>query len=296
MINTVTGPVKLGTLGQTLPHEHIVCSGAEFQSTFPGWLPEETVLNIAVAKLKYAAETYQIRTVIDGTPLTLGRDLPLLKKASERSGVQIIASTGFYFYDSFPLIKMPPEGISEFLTDEIINGEIKPAIFKCAADVQGITPTVKKALQAAALVHKETGIPIYCHTHAAVKSGTAAQEILLECGVNPSKLVFGHVSDSNDVPYALDLLKKGSFVSIDRVHPHNAAFAEELIRAGFADRIFLGHDHICCGDLVMTGAPQNEPYGLDVVHGKILPEMKASGVDPETIRKITTENIITLFS
>ena len=297
MIDTVTGPISLEELGQTLIHEHIICTGAEFQKSFSNWLPKETVMNIALAKLKYVSEKFQIRTIIDGTPLTLGRDLMLLKEVSERSGVQIVASTGFYFYDSFPLIKMPPEALAEFLLDEMQNGDIRPAMFKCAADAAGITLSVQKSLQTAALVHQASGSPVYCHSSARVKSGIEARQLLEDAGVPPSKTIIGHVSDSNDISYALELLKTGCFVSIDRICPHNAAFAAELIRAGYEDRIFLSHDHICCYDTVMASPPQSqgEPHGLDVVHGRILPEMRVLGVSETAIEKITTGNIINLY-
>ncbi len=297
MINTVTGKIPLQNLGKTLIHEHIICTGAEFKSSFSSWLPEETVINIAVAKLKYVAGNFGVRTIIDGTPLVLGRDLELLKEISLRSGVQIIASTGFYFYDSFSLLNLSGELLAGFLLDEINNGSIKPAMFKCAADKYGITPAVEKALKTAAIVHKESGIPVYCHSHPATRSGIAAQQILEENGVPPEKTIIGHVSDGNNPSYALELLKKGCYVSIDRIHHHNAAFAVELINAGFGNRIFLSHDHICCYDSVMYDPPltQNEPHGLDVVHGKIIPEIIASGVAPETAEEITSTNIIRLY-
>ena len=297
MIDTVTGKIPLQELGRTLIHEHMICTGAEFRSSFSSWLPEETVICIAAAKLKYVAEKFGVRTVIDGTPLVLGRDLELLKKISLRSGVQIAASTGFYFYDSFSLLHLPVETLARFILEEIKSGSIKPAMFKCAADRYGITPAVEKALKVAAAVHKESGIPVYCHSHPATRSGIAAQQILEENGVTPGKTVIGHVSDGNDPSYALELLKKGCYVSIDRIHPHNAAFAAELVNAGFSKRIFLSHDHICCYDSIMNDPPvsQKEPHGLDVVHRKIIPEMLQMGVTPETAEEIMTGNIIELY-
>lgn len=297
MIETVTGKIKLEELGNTLVHEHIVCSGAEFQAAFPNWRPLEKVLDIAVAKLKYISENYQVRTIIDGTPLILGRDLELLKEASLRSGVQIIASTGFYYYDSFAVLKQPVELMAELLLKEIRHGAIRPAMFKCAADAAGITDTVRKSLQTAGAVYRETGMPVYCHTNSWTHSGIEAQQVLAEAGVAPEKCIFGHVCDSNDIGYALKLLETGCFVSLDRICPHNAAFAAELIRAGYEERIFLSHDHICCYDTVACDppAPQNEPHGLDVVHGRIIPEMRKLGVTEEVIEKITTRNIITLY-
>ena len=96
---------------------------------------------------------------------------------------------------------------------------------------------------------------------------------------------------------ALELLKNGSYASVDRIHPHNAAFTAELIRAGYEDRIFLSHDHICCYDTIMTDppTPQGEPHGLDLVHSRILPEMRALGIAENTIEKIIAGNIIGLY-
>ena len=41
--------------------------------------------------------------------------------------------------------------------------------------------------------------------------------------------------------------------------------------------------------------PQNEPHGLDVVHGRIIPEMLQQGVTQETIERITVKNIVELY-
>ena len=90
MIRTVTGKITPGELGRTLIHEHIICTSPDFQFAFPNWLPREKVVPIAVAKLRYLAEKFQLRTFIDATPISLGRDLGLLREVSEKSGVQII--------------------------------------------------------------------------------------------------------------------------------------------------------------------------------------------------------------
>ena len=88
MINTVTGPVKPEDLGRTLIHEHLICTSAEFCNQ-RGWLADDAVLNIILKKLKFVSEKFGIRTIVDGTPQILGRDLALLKKVSELSGVNI---------------------------------------------------------------------------------------------------------------------------------------------------------------------------------------------------------------
>ena len=71
----------------------------------------------------------------------------------------------------------------------------------------------------------------------------------------------------------------------------------QLIKAGFADRVLVSHDHVCCYDTVMENPDdrQNAPHGLDIVHGVILPELRRSGVDEQTVKQLTTTNTARLF-
>ena len=88
-IHTVTGIIDTGELGETLFHEHIICTSPEFQRVFPDWLPRKKVVDIAVSKIKYAVEKFGIKTIFDATPLSLGRDIELLKEVSEKSEVHV---------------------------------------------------------------------------------------------------------------------------------------------------------------------------------------------------------------
>lgn len=294
-INSAAGKIDIHEIGETLFHEHIICTSPEFQRVFSEWLPRKQVVDIAVSKIKYAAEKFGVKTIFDVTPLTLGRDIGLLKEVSEKSGVNIIPSTGFYCYESFSLRKLSVPALTKFLLTDIEN--TGASLLKCAVDAAGLTPLAAKTLEVMSCVHKETNIPIYVHTHAASKTGIPALELLTGLGVPAHKIVFGHVSDANDITYPLELLKHNTFVSVDRIHQHNAQFILQLINANYSDRIMVSHDHICCLDTIMENpqANQKEPYGLDVVHGKILPELRASGVDEKTVKQLTDANIIRLF-
>ena len=87
-VNTVTGAVDVAELGATLIHEHVICSSPEFMQAFhPRWNAPEKVIPIVTERLKYIREKHDVRTIVDGTPLSLGRDLDLLKRVSEESGV-----------------------------------------------------------------------------------------------------------------------------------------------------------------------------------------------------------------
>ena len=58
-INTVCGAIDLNDLGNTLIHEHIICTSPEFSNEYANWLPRQQVLEIACAKVCYGKVQYQ---------------------------------------------------------------------------------------------------------------------------------------------------------------------------------------------------------------------------------------------
>ncbi|MBO5724055.1 MAG: hypothetical protein J6S58_04430 [Lentisphaeria bacterium] len=301
-IHTVCGKKDLAELGNTLIHEHVICTGPEFSREYASWLPEELVLDIACKKIRFAAERYGIRTIIDGTPQALGRNLELLRTVSERTGVNIIASTGFYFYNTFAIACLPEQRVADFLIGEITSGAIRPSMLKCAADSDGLPPHVRKMMRITALVQKATDLPVFIHSYAPGRTGTEALQLFMESGVSPSRIVVGHTADSNDLSYPLELLEKGCFISIDRISRSNAlqkgTMALELIRKGFENKIFLAHDHICCKDSLMNQPPdsQGEPGGLDTISAVIMPMLQENGFGESTVENLLKKNLCALFA
>jgi phosphotriesterase-related protein len=286
----------LNALGNTLIHEHIICTSPEFFNEYNNWLPRQQVLDIACAKVRYAAEKYNIKTIVDGTPLSLGRNLKLLQEVSQATNVNIIASAGFYFYPSFSQRQLPVATLAKFMIEEITDGAIKPAILKCAIDADSMTNDVKKMLSTVAEVQLATGLPVFMHSSSHKRNGLEALELFVQAGVDPRKVIVGHTADAGDASYPLELLDKGCLVSIDRIKPENAAQRTgvllEVIKHGDIDRIFIAHDHICCRGTVMNNppAPQGEPHGLDTIHTMVLPQLPEAVAD-----KLLRENIIKLY-
>ena len=298
-INTVCGPVDLNALGNTLIHEHIICTSPEFFNEYNNWLPRQQVLDIACAKVRYAAEKHNIKTIIDGTPLSLGRNLKLLQEVSQATNVNIIASAGFYFYPSFSQRQLPVATLAKFMIEEITDGAIKPAMLKCAVDADGMTNDVKKMMTTVAEVQLATGLPVFMHSSSHKRNGLEALELFVQAGVNPRKIVVGHTADAGDPGYPLELLDKGCCVSIDRINVGNAeqrtGILQAVLKTAAFDRIFVTHDHICCRDTIMNDPPaaQGEPRGLDTISTMVLPLIQTAGID--LTDKLLRENIIKLY-
>ena len=101
--------------------------------------------------------------------------------------------------------------------DEGIAGTgIKAAILKCATDEPGVTPGVERVLRAVAQAHRQTGVPISTHTHAATRRGLEQQRIFAEEGVDLSRVVIGHSGDTTDIDYLEELIGNGSYIGMDR--------------------------------------------------------------------------------
>ena len=300
-INTVCGTIDINDLGNTLIHEHIICTSPEFSNEYTNWLPRQQVLDIACAKVRYAAEKHNIRTIIDGTPLSLGRNLELLQEVSRATGVNIIASGGFYFYTSFAQRQLPTATLARFMIEEITQGPIKPAMLKCAVDADGMTNDVKKMMTTVAEVQLATGLPVFMHSSSHKRNGLEALELFVQAGVDPRKIVVGHTADAGDASYPVELLDKGCCVSIDRITPANSeqrtGILQAVLKSGDIDRIFVTHDHICCRDTIMNDPPaaQGEPNGLDTISTMVLPKLQGVAAGVDLADKLLRENIIKLY-
>ncbi len=95
-INTVLGPIAPEKLGLTLAHEHI-------SAGYAGWecdalsrpYDRDKIVKICV-KMAGPVKQYGVTSIIDATPIDLGRDVEVMKQVSEKLGVNIICSTGMY--------------------------------------------------------------------------------------------------------------------------------------------------------------------------------------------------------
>ena len=134
MVNSVQGVIDVKDLGFTLLHEHVVSVNPSMVQAFSGWFNRQETLSNAVEQLGQAKQL-GLKTMVDATPINLGRDVRLLKEVSEKTEVQIIPSTGFYFVDEPFMLGWDIDHLAQLMLLEIENGiqgtDIKPGIIKC---------------------------------------------------------------------------------------------------------------------------------------------------------------------
>ena len=205
-IHTVTGTVDSADLGYTLMHEHAVtcCDWSMRMGLRSQFCEDGRLLEMAVTQLK-RARAAGIDTIVDGTPINLGRDIRLIREAALQSGMNIIVSSGFYHQQDPWLEWKPYEEILGYLDYECAHGleetDVLPGIMKCAVDYRGITDYIVKMLGVTADCAVKHRIPIFCHTIPELKHGGAMLDIMADHGVPMRAVIAGHSGDVDDIDY-----------------------------------------------------------------------------------------------
>src|SRR3712207_4350215 len=95
MVQTVTGPVEAAELGLTLAHEHLQFHSEAVRAQWPHVYDDATMFDGAVREVRRAMER-GVRTIVDPTPMDLGRDVGFCRRVVEATGVQLVVCTGIY--------------------------------------------------------------------------------------------------------------------------------------------------------------------------------------------------------
>lgn len=313
-INTVLGPISSDELGFTLPHEHISGANWDLRVNFPDYFDAEKMAEVSIPSCKDAVNA-GVKTLVDVTPIDVGRDVALLKKVAKESGLQILCCTGFSSYARPELAHKFDDWFVEMFVREYENGiantGIRPALIKIYTDVDGMTPYAEKIIRCSAIASTKTGMPIISHTDPNQKLGFDQQNVIAKAGGDITKVAIGHVGCSKDLGYVEDILKNGSYVVLDRQGALYATWMtnEErlqnlitLCEHGWIDRILLSHDSCFFLDynspltwsmfegLYTSGSIKQYYNGYTYISRELCPQLRAAGFTQADIDKMTIDN------
>jgi 5-phospho-D-xylono-1,4-lactonase len=211
---TVLGPVSWTDLGFVDAHDHLFLRSP----ALPGQDFDD--VDKAVEEVQGA----RLGTIVEATPIDLGRDPAGMRKVSERTGVHIIAATGYHRDAHYPPGHWVHTASVEHLAERIVadlktgmDGDAACAgVIKAGASYQCITPSEERRLIAAAVGCKETGAPILVHT----EIGTMGHEIvdlLLREGVRPHRIILAHLDRNPDLELHREIAQRGVWLEYDTV-------------------------------------------------------------------------------
>ena len=317
-LNTARGAIGAADLGVTLMHEHVFIMTTEIIANYPeGWGDGAKREADAIVRLN-ELKSRGVDTIVDLTVIGLGRYIPRIARIAAATELNILVATGLYTYNDVPMHfhylgpGAPlggPEIMTEMFVRDIEHGiadtGVKAAILKCATDEPGVTPGVERVLRAVAAAHRQTGVPISTHTHAASRRGLEQQRIFAEEGVDLSRVVIGHSGDTTDIAYLEELIAAGSYIGLDRFGVDVYLSTEERVKTvatmcerGHADRMVLSHDASCYFDALPEATlPVALPnWHYLHIHNDVIPALKERGVTDEQLITMLVDNPRRIFS
>ncbi|CAN5559799.1 phosphotriesterase [soil metagenome] len=250
-VMTVLGPIRPDSLGVTLHHEHLICKPGRVGVTDPDLFLDDAAL--ALAELEDAFQV-GLRAIVDMTPADYGREVDEVHWIAQRSPVHIVIVTGHHkdrFSATFPGMASVPE-IAERMLGELRDGigqsGVRAGVIKVSTSLDQISEVEARVLEAAAIAHRSTGAPISTHT----EKGTMALEQVARLGhhgVEPNRIIVGHLDFVLEEPYLTDVLETGAFISFDQVSKEKygsdadrAQMLYRLAELGFFDQLLFSGD------------------------------------------------------
>jgi phosphotriesterase-related protein len=269
-IRTVLGDIEPALLGPCDAHEHLFLAtpaqpGEEFLD------PEKAVEEATSLRAAGAV------SVVDWTPIGLGRDLDGLAHVAREAGLHVVAATGLHRDAHYtPDDPLRSAGVDELAGRFVAELRDRCGIVKAGASYHHLTPFEEKAFAAAAAAHGETGAPVCVHTQHGTM-GLALVERLEHFGVPPSSVVLAHVDRNPDAGEHAETAATGATLQLDgpgraKYWPDSAILRliADLADAGHADRLLLGGD---TGRRGMLRAYGGGP-GMDYVFARFKPRLE----------------------
>jgi phosphotriesterase-related protein len=334
---TVTGPVSADEMGITLAHEHLL-----LDMDWPGLWPDVShrpdlvwepvsIANLGEIRRNYMAvrdnallddvaemaeEVGHFRalgggTIAEMTTLGLKPDPAGLREISRRSGVHIIAGTGFYTEETLSPAQaaLDVEAMRALMVRDLTEGfpgtGVKAGVIGEIALNHPMKPAEERALRSAAQAHKDTGAALCVHG-----ISPEAVAILQAEGADLSRVVACH-QDGTTPERAKPMADLGIYIEFDcfghEFYCDNGAYDTDspwyfpsdavrvaglirMIQAGYTERLLLSHD-IC----VKMQLRRYGSCGYAHVLENIVPMLRHAGITQAQIDTMTIHNPARLF-
>jgi phosphotriesterase-related protein len=339
---TVLGPIPVEDLGITLTHEHILndvgCNGPEPQEASKKGLfhhpltidilgevralpqsnrDNQQLTDIEMMATEVAEYGYQGgRSILDTTPDGVGRDVGGLQEISRRTGLNIIASAGFYHELAHParVRSMSADDIAAEVIRDLVDGIPGTGVRAGSIGEIGIdmefTAEEEKNLRGACRASARTQVPLTIHTSGGNPNVHDFRrricDIVEEEGADLRHTIIEHVIlRPNNLDSQIEIASRGAFLGYDGIScdfnwgfrgsgpcDHEiAADVKRLIDAGFLNNILFSQDvHM----KIMLKAYGGGGYGY--ILREFLPRLRELGITDEQIGTILIENPRRYFS
>ncbi|MGW0858201.1 phosphotriesterase family protein [Streptomyces sp. NPDC002690] len=306
-VNTVLGPVPTEELGLVAVHEHIGYGmpGSELDTKW--WKSPERRHEETVPKLR-AFHEYGGGTFVDATGICNGRDIDHYKSLSAKTGVHIVACTGFVGGDT--ALPHFAHADVDYLMRQFVHeitvgiggtGSLAGVIKVGVSRGGRMTELDKRIYRAAARASLRTGVPIL--THLAIDAENAIA-IFGEEGLPLERVLFGHVDDGVNADKTRDvwIAEQGGRIGFDtfgyetelpdppfwaRPRKERLDHFLRFIDGGRRLKQVLASADANCSPL---GWPGVKGHTVNYLFEDLIPDLRDAGLDEAAIRTIFVEN------
>ena len=308
-VNTVLGAIPTEELGFVAVHEHIGYGmpGSELDTVW--WKNPEERYEETIPKLRRFhehADAYGAATFVDATGICNGRDVDYYASLSAKTGVHIVACTGFVGGDTaLPhFTRASIDYLAQQFVHEITVGigdtGRKAGVIKVGVSRGGrMTELDQRIYRAAARAALVTGVPIL--THLAIDAENAIA-IFREEGLPLDRVLFGHVDDGVNAEKTRDLwiAEQGGRVGFDTFGyeteledpPFWARPRQERLDHflrfidAHADQALASADANCSP----LGWPGVKGHTVNYLFEDLIPDLRTAGIEEDTITRLFVDN------
>lgn len=320
IVRTVLGDLAPASLGWTLGHEHLIARPPQLVEDDDLRLDDENAAARELSSFRDAGGG----AVVEMTTVDYGRDAAALARLAERSGVRIVAATGFNkgrFSDGI-VARHSDEALVAWMEAEVRTGAlpwsppdslvlsvprpyqaaaaptgdapVRAGLIKASTGAGGPSDEERRGLSAATEAHRRTGAPIGTHTEKAEWALEQART-LVDGGVAGEKVLIGHLDFRPELPYLLEVAATGVFLGFDQFSKAKYLSDEARVKliAALASEGRLSQA-IVSGDLARRsywpGYGHVHAPGLTHLPRVVVPMLRAEGLDEEALRTLFVDN------
>lgn len=301
----IDGLVAGGDLGFVLPHEHLTIDTTDVNVVAGPYPPDSEITIEKLGQLRRwprslagnalldddAAVVRDLRqyasvggrTLVDVTPIGMGRDFSRYHEIAKQSGVRIIAATGYYLSYGHrgrvagrPVVELAEEFVSELTKGS--DGTRCGVIGEIGMSAEP-APDEWKVLEAALMAQAQTGAPIWIHVTSLLPVNPVL-DFLEKHATRVDNIILCHMDYSlRDLTVHRRALSMGVNVELDlfgypawtRGYVFDMPTDTERVRTlaglaseGFASQIFVSHD-VCMKMQTTTYGGYGYAHLLDAV-------------------------------
>ncbi len=279
-----------------LVHEHVMVDFIGAEKIGPGRYDPDEVFRVARPKIEDLKRFGCIR-LQECTPQFIGRDVRLMERLADATGIDIWTNTGIYgaaqhkyvpdFARTESAAELGRRWIREFQFG--VDG-VTPRFIKTGVNKGPLDPLDRKLVQAAAITARETGLTVASHTG---DGGAALEEIEIFSAENVplDKFVWVHAQNEKDHGIHEQVARAGAWVEFDGIRLKSADWHLECVEfmadKGILDRTLISQD----AGWYHVGEPSGGNYrGYTYIYTDFLPRLR-----PEWVPRLMLDNPTAAF-